>query len=349
MKTGRTLTELAKELERQIKSKKDYLADTRSLAMKEDGVTLRMRDNGSFGINENCHTQIANRVGIPTKYYNRMMTEAPELLSRNVNHWFQGKPERRMVRTIDGRARAFLSDRYRPLDNYDLAETVLPKIQEMECRIESAEVTDLRMYIKATTDRIQAEVKKGDVVQAGIVISNSEVGLGSVRVEPMVLRLVCMNGAIMNDFSMRKYHVGRGSGDIEFDGAAQFFRDETRKADDRAFWMKVRDVVEGSLDEVKFRMMVERLKEASERKIQIDPVKVVERTKERFVLNEDEQGSVLRHLIEGGELSSYGLHNAVTRTSQDVPSYDRATELERIGGEIISMSSPEWDKLAATL
>jgi hypothetical protein len=36
------------------------------------------------------------------------------------------------------------------------------------------------MYIKAICPRIQAEVKKGDIVQAGIAISNSEVGMGSV-------------------------------------------------------------------------------------------------------------------------------------------------------------------------
>jgi len=34
------------------------------------------------------------------------------------------KPERRMVRTLDGSTRAFLSDRYRPLDNFDLAHEV---------------------------------------------------------------------------------------------------------------------------------------------------------------------------------------------------------------------------------
>jgi len=35
--------------------------------------------------------------------------------------------------------------------------------------------------------------------------------------------------------------------------------------------------------------------------------------------------SVLRDLIEGGNLSQYGLINALTRTAEDAKSYDRAT------------------------
>ena len=39
-----------------------------------------------------------------------------------------------MVRTLDGQVRAVLSDRYRRLDNYDLAENVLPILQQLpEC------------------------------------------------------------------------------------------------------------------------------------------------------------------------------------------------------------------------
>ena len=36
-----------------------------------------------------------------------------------------------MVRTLDGNARAFLSDRYRRLDNYDLLAHVLPMLREL--------------------------------------------------------------------------------------------------------------------------------------------------------------------------------------------------------------------------
>lgn len=37
----------------------------------------------------------------------------------------------------------------------------------------------------------------------------------------------------------------------------------------------------------------------------------------------------------GNDYSHFGLVNAVTRSSQDVADYNRATELERIGGTLL--------------
>ena len=61
--------------------------------------------------NDVAHRQIAARLEIPAKYYDRMRTEAPQMLAKNVNHWLHAQPETRMIRTLDGNVRAFLSDR----------------------------------------------------------------------------------------------------------------------------------------------------------------------------------------------------------------------------------------------
>lgn len=240
MKTGKTLVELATELERQSTVKKDFIASTSSLEMTNNGEIAIDSDTTSqqFPVTDHAHSQIAARLDIPAKYYNRMKAEAPELLAANVNEWFRSKPERRMVRTLDGEMRAFLSERYRRLDNFDLAEAVLPILAEMGegIRIVSTELTNSRMYIKAINERLELEVRKGDVVQAGIAISNSEVGLGALKVEPLIYRLVCTNGMIAQDYSKKRYHVGRSADEGE---AYELFRDETLKADDHAFFMKV--------------------------------------------------------------------------------------------------------------
>ena len=112
MKTGKTLTELAMELERQSQSVKDYIADTRVLEMTPTGeLALENDTRHELPVTDHAHSQIAARVDIPAKYYNRMRNDAPALLAANVNEWFHSKPERRMVRTLDGQMRAFLSDR----------------------------------------------------------------------------------------------------------------------------------------------------------------------------------------------------------------------------------------------
>ena len=99
------------------------------------------------------------------------------------------------------------------------------------------------MYIKVVNPRLEAEVQKGDIVQAGIIISNSEVGLGSVRVMPLVYRLVCLNGMVVNDLGQRRYH---GS---ELEEAWELFSDETLQAEDTAFLLKLADIVRTAVDE----------------------------------------------------------------------------------------------------
>ena len=67
----------------------------------------------------------------------------------------------------------------------------------------------------------------------------------------------------------------------------------------------------------------------------------------RKSFSDNEKQSVLESLIREGDYSQYGLSNAVTHMSQQVDDYDRATELEVIGGKIIDLDSKDWKVIAA--
>jgi len=351
MKSGRSLVNLAQELERQLATKRDLVLPSSLLQCRtEAGGDLKMivdaRDgDGEYGITNLARRQLAEKLKIPFTYFERMRTEQPGLLDRNVNTWLQNDNERRMIRTLDGQVRAVLSDRYRRLDNFDLAENVLPILQRLaDARFESVEMTETKMYLKVITPRVEYEIAPGDVVQAGIVITNSEVGHGTLTVQPLVYRLICSNGLIASDRSLRKTHVGRILQSEE--DALTVFRDDTLAADDKAFFLKVRDVVEAAVSEATFRQVAQKMQKTLDFKISGDPVKTVEVLANRYTLNETERAGVLRHLIVEGDLSAYGLVNAVTHYSHDVEDYDRATEFEALGGKLIELSSSEWEELA---
>jgi hypothetical protein len=72
---------------------------------------------------------------------------------------------------------------------------------------------------------------------------------------------------------------------------------------------------------------------------------VVELTAKEYGFNQTEQESILDFLIRGGDMSLYGLSNAVTRASQELESYDRATELESIGWDIVTMEPARWREM----
>ena len=345
MKAGRSIQDLAGEILRQKDAKQDYLVSTGSLTMENwnEQPMLHLRDPAGtelvepLDVQQTAHRQIGDYLGIPRKYYDRMLSEDVGLLVQNVNGWLRRKEEQRMIRTIDGHARAFLSNRYRRIDNLDIASVVLPIIEQMpDARYESCELTADFMYIKVVNPRLMCEVFPGDIVQSGMIISNSETGLGAVCVQPLVYRLVCSNGMVVNDARTRRNHIGRvSSTDEDF----LIYSQETLAADDKAFILKLQDTVKAAVDEARFTRIVDKMHESKQAKLNTaDIPSVVKLASSSFGITEAESTGVLQHLIEDADYTLFGLANAVTRYSQDVESYDRATRLEEIGYSVMTMS-----------
>ena len=333
MKHGKTIVELANEISRQQNAKRDFLINANKVSafVHDNKLNLGFPIDQDLFMGEmtnNGHIQLGSYCDIPKKYYDKMMSY-PDLLSKNISHWLLNSNDKRMIRTLDGKVRAVLSEKYRRLDNYDLAQNILPMLNEADATVESCEITDNKIYIKAITHKVQSEVKKGDVVSAGLIISNSETGHGSLSIKPLVYRLVCSNGAIADDYSMRKYHAGKATDMMQIE-----FSKDTLRAEDKAFWLTVRDLVKFTLNETTFEKIVATMRESTEKTIQA-PDKAIELVTKKYSMSESESGGVLEHLIKGGDLTSWGLGNAVTRMAQDVNSYDRSTELEAIGFEIM--------------
>lgn len=355
MKTGRSLNEVVAELNRQKNAKRDFISSTDALRLREDGKALEINHpvgsgRETFGTTRLFHRQIGAALGIPAKYYDVMAAQKPELLAENVNAWLADKDSSYMIRTMDygdgaGQVvRAFLSERYRRIDNLEVASAVLPLFAGQEqYEVVSCEVTENRLYLKIVNHRLETEVVPGDYVQAGVVISNSEVGLGAVSVQPLVYRLVCTNGMVVNDMGERKNHVGRAAKALE--DSFRIYSDETIEAEDKAFLLKLRDVTTAAIDEARFAQVVGKLREAAGIPITGKMPAVVELTGTAYGLNRDEQDGILNYLISGGDLSRYGLCNAITRASQDAESYDRATALEGVGWQVASMSAEQWKEL----
>jgi hypothetical protein len=353
MKTGLTLQQMAAELERRNEAKRDFIADTGTLTVSHTPETpvpmmsLALTSGAeAFEPTETFRRQLATHYKVPQEYAERVRHDHPQLYATTFNTFLGREPARRMVRTLDGNARAFLSDRYRPLDNYDLSQAVLPQLMDhKDIRIESTQFTESRFYIKAVVHSVVTEVRKGDVIAMGIAISNSEVGAGALSVEPYIDRLWCLNGAIFTEYGQRKYHVGKRAVDEE--AAFELYSTDTKRLDDAAFFAKVRDTVKGVLTHEVLEKIAQKMRDATIQKIEgVNLQKVVELTAQRFSYNETTSGGILRHLIEGGDLTRYGLMNAITRQSQDEDDYDVATRLEADGAKLIELPRNDWQQIA---
>jgi hypothetical protein len=356
MKSGLTLQQLAAEIERRAGAKRDLVVSTKNLEMTED-LKLNVADKEQFGINGIAHGQIAQHTDIPKKYYDKMLADDPRLLANNVNTWFRKYPADRMVRGLDGNARAFLSNKYRPLENEDLAVPVLTAARELGLDCMSSQITDKRMYIKLVDPKVTRELaaiggKFGDgkhnilrMLAPALTVGNSEVGEGAMSILGGVYDGFCSNLATFGERSVRKYHVG-GKHEIAGEDTYALLSDETRRKTDVATWAQVGDVVRAAFNEAHFNSLCDKIAGTQHDRIEGDPVQVVKLATSRFGLTEATGTSILKHLIEGADLSRFGLYNAVTRASQDVEDYDNATGMERIGAQIIELPASEWKTLA---
>ena len=377
MNAGISLSELAKEVERQNTAKRDYIAPLGRLRAdlsypEGEGpntgavapvMVLSNGDAHAMPIRRTAHQQIAEEVGIPKGYYDRMLTEFPELWRANVNHIIEhGKGERekrKMVRTMDGELRALLSDRYRPLDNFDLLEVVLPILQRQTVKVVSSNITESRMYLKVILPNIQAEVQgvtlgvghnhlQKNILVAALTISNSEVGSGSLQVVPSVFDTWCTNLAQLSVKFMRKYHIGRtGTGDG--DSVEELLSNDTRQVRDKAFWMSVRDVVKNSLNDEAFKMAVAGINQAASDKIESrDLPAVIEVATELLGLDKSVRGNLLTSLVQRGDLSRWGLASAVTaQANADGMDYESSNDFERLGGQVIELGKHEWARITS--
>lgn len=362
MRIGRSIEELAAEVTRQSKVKTDFIADTSAITVlpQERGLALALEGHGEFVVRDHAHGQIADHTKIPKQYYDRMRQEVPDLLANNVARWFAKYPAPRMLRMLDGHNRAFLSDKYRPLDNHDFANVILEACAMRKLDVVSCEITETRLYIKAI-DKQEFQVPVGykmgdgshkifDICCPVFIASNSEVGSGRLTLETGVYTKACTNLAWFTDGGMRRTHLGSRHRIAEatgVDNIDHLLSHRTKQKSDEALWLQVRDVLQSAFVQARIEKRVEQLAAAAEATIPGKVDKVVKVATERFGLSEREGESVLDHLIRGGNLTKYGLHAAITRTAQDADSYDRATDLEYVGGRVIELPKTEWDLLVS--
>ncbi len=357
MKTGLTLEAFAAQITATAQSARDFILPAKLLRMTPGGeLAFNAGQEGiMFPTNKTASQQIASYCEIPAQYYERCPAS---LRSVNVNHWLDTHAEdKRMVRTADGHVRALLSDRYRPLDNYDLASHILPIIHESGLTVESAQVTETNLYLKCIDAKIMAEMNfddshrgihdgNKDILHPMVIVKNSETGHGALSVTSGIFRVVCKNGLI-SESKVRKNHAGdRRARDMDLDSALEVYCDDTRKKMDGALWSQVADLTRSAVSHAQFELIVAKMREAKTGEKIVKPDVACEVLRKHFTLTQVESSGILGHLAAGGDLSRFGMLNAVTRYAQDVESYDRSTELERIGGQILELNAKEWATVA---
>ncbi len=343
-------------LKEEQKNKVDVVLDTRShtrlVVPVNDGeigqVAMEFQsgvpalDGKVFPITQHAHQQMAGRSQVPWKFYDRLKNNHPDVLVQTMNTLWEREPENRLVRTLgNGRSsvRAWLSDRYRVVDNLPFLTAALEEAEKHGAQVMSASVDDTRLYVKLLTPRHVA-IDVGDYVQGGAIIRNSEVGDGKIEVSPFTYRLRCKNGAIGMD-NYGRIHLG---GNLD-DGIQSI---ETQEKESSWIFSAIQDWLRFALGPQNLDKMVEQFKRSKDVRVDSSARLAVANVVRMGGLGKTEAEGVLERYLRADNDTQFSLVNAVTEQAHaDGDDYRRQVELEELGGQLLEMEAVQFGRLVS--
>jgi len=322
------LQDMITELERQKPLKWDQKIGSPDLEMvlEEDQPRFQLNGNGNrFLITKPCHNQIAERLEIPVRYYSKMETEAPDLLAENVNTWLKKDSKELFIRGLGGSVRAFLSDKYRVIDNLDVLYCSLNELQAYQTDVEACHLSETEMNVKVRSNQLKDFVRhREDLIVGGLLLTNSETGHRALRVEPRMFRVKCTNGMVIEEFLTRQVHLGNGDGEF-----------------DEMVYLSIRRSIKELFG--RFGEIIQVLRETTEIKIK-NALRVINNLVEHYRLSEDQKEKIIMAFGSEPEHDKYGIANAVTQAAQSDENWEKSLEMERIGGKLIALPREEFKK-----
>jgi hypothetical protein len=330
----------------------------------EDGAT---DPNGPYRPTVVGDEGVSAKLEIPLTYVRKLRDgNHVDLYDANANYWLARtadvKPSQRYLARlltvedgdgVRGLLRAFLSDRYRAIDNLDVLLATLTGVKRAGIGAEDltirCDLTDRRMHVRITSEAISANAealvrsyrdpasggtrtgRDYPLLFAGLHLSNSEVGQGGFSLTPRVVWQVCSNGQTMTQDAQRTVHLG---GKLE-EGSVNW-SERTERLNLDLIASRTADAVAGFMTTEYLQAKVAEMAEAAGVKVE-QPQQLITQVSRRMGFSKELEADILNAFIDGGQRDAGGVMQAVTFVAQQQADGDVAAELE----------AKAWDTLMA--
>jgi len=209
------------------------------------------------------------------------------------------------------------------IDHLDVLSCALNELQAHDAEIEDCYLSGTEMNIKVKSQKLQSFVRyREDLIVGGLFFTNSETGHKALRLEPRLFRVKCSNGMIVEEFVTREVHLGNGN-DLS----------------DEMTYLSIRRSIRELFS--KFGEIIQTLRDSTEMKIR-NVQKVINNVVKHYKLSEAQRENILMSFGAEPEYDKYGVANAVTLAAQREESWEKSIELEKVGGNIISLPAEDF-------
>jgi hypothetical protein len=308
-------------------------------------------DFPDLAITDGAHRDIAGRLDVPSKYWQRIVRSFPGLAATTHNTLAAASDATALYRLLRNGdqyvLRAQLSDRYGVFDNFSVLQAVGEGLTAAGQSLEDAKIdVDLtsdrfRMRIVLpSVEAIAADLLDGyrspfnpggavpPVVWAGVEIGNSETGGGAFYIVPRAEFLICTNGLTRTKDAIRKVHLGE-----RLDEGTVDWSETTRRLSVELLASKVADAVSRFASVEYLESMLADARRSKGIEAGAD---TIERVSVAHQLSEVETKSVMDMFLRGGDPTLFGVGQAVTAAAQVVTESDRQAEMEAMFFEIVN-------------
>tara|TARA_A100001391_G_scaffold146672_1_gene104135 strand:+ start:1569 stop:2750 length:1182 start_codon:yes stop_codon:yes gene_type:complete len=360
-----TLSAILEKIQTEAARKADYIAPTDALQVQTvDGNTNiileanRGMPTMEFQTNEVAFQQLASNCDIDVRTARRLRDNEnySAEFDNLINKILVNEPKSKMLRTFDGDqplVRAIVSDKFKTFDNVDLVESALPQLMDSPAnwQIVNGTVTDHRLYLRLKSLVQVAEPALGDHMANGILLRNSEVGMGSVEVRQMVFTLACLNGMMSSNIT-RHTHVTSARGTDDW----SVLTAEAKNADNHALQLKLRDVVASYASRESFDQTVEQMRIAHGDIVEnglANPAAVVDSVVKVLSLPKKSSDSIMAGLMQTIQQPGYSnkpisratIVNAVTAVAHTADA-DSVDDWYSNGRAVLDLPRNQWETIA---
>ncbi len=261
----------------------------------------------SLTLSDLATSQMCERLSIPVAYYRRLPND---MRAKVANFDFSRMSERAfLLRGKAAHVRAFLSGEYVAFDNRQIAETVEELLRSDTLRIKSFVLEETHCFLKIVSEEL---VEPTSGLKAGIMIGNSEVGMGSVSVEPFVFRKACTNDLVVaEEKAFRHAHI-------------HFTANELTR--------RMAEAIGDGF--VVASQVLDAFLKTREEPI-ADPFDVIRNIAEERKMSQKLTDEIMARYIGDPEANRFGIINAFTGAAQTLAPL-RRIEMERFGGSLLT-------------
>lgn len=284
--------------------------------------------------------QTISKTKLPKQYHDTCIREGKlNLAVQNLNSWLQCK-DKVTIRSVGDQYRAMVSDRFFAYDNLDLLAEIAKNVKLVNLsrppdmppvQFWKADISETNMFIALKDEGQVYDIGKGDNYNVTVVIKNSEVGNGSMSIEPGFFRGFCLN-LYTREPALRKIHRG-----IELE--AGLYSVKTREKARDLWHSQVKDVLAATIvDHSYFENWAKDFKESKEVRIE-DMEVAIKKVADEFKFTEAEAKGIMDALVIDATIqaedrgTAYALIQGMTSASKDF-GINRMYEVSKIAGDV---------------